>query len=146
MVLNHLTRMDHWLEKRSRGRGLPSQKTLRDYFEQNIYITTAGLFSTPTLIHAVTEIGVGRVLFSVDSPYESITEGATWIDTLPISHTDVAKIGRFNALELFPKLKGVLRSSETVRLQNDRQRALFTNHPGWQQVSSVPPSRGQKTN
>lgn len=131
MLLNHLTRMDHWLEKRSRGRNLPSQKTLREYFERNIHITTAGLFSTPTLSHAITEIGVGRVLFSVDTPYESITEGASWVDTLPMSHTDVAKIGRQNALELFPKLKTVLKSPETDRLQTDRQRVLFTKNPGW---------------
>ena len=131
MLLSHLTRMDHWLEKRSRGRNLPSQKTLREYFEHNIYITTAGVFSTPTLLHAITEIGVGRVLFSVDTPYENITEGATWIDTLPISNTDIAKIGRENALELFPKLQKVLKTAETDHLQNDRQRTLFTRNPGW---------------
>lgn len=131
MLLSHLTRMDHWLEKRSRGRGLPSQKTLREYFERNISITTAGVFSTPTLLHAITEIGVGRVLFSVDSPYESITEAATWVDTLPISHTDVSKIGRGNTLDLFPNLKRFLKSTETARLQSDRQRMLFMRNPGW---------------
>lgn len=133
MILNHLHRMDHWLEKRNRGRNLPSQKTLREYFEQNIFVTTAGDFSTPALIHAITEIGVGRVLFSVDTPYENITEGATWLDTLPISHTDIAKIGRNNALELFPKLKqSVLRTAETENLQTDRQRCLFTTNPGFE--------------
>lgn len=132
MLLSHLERMDHWLEKRSRGRGLPSQKTLREYFEKNIYITTAGAFSTPTLIHAITEIGVGRVLFSVDSPYESITEAASWVDTLPMSHTDVSKIGRENTLELFPNLKKVLNGTETAKLQRDRQRVLFVRNPGWQ--------------
>ena len=91
MILNHLSRIDHWLEKRNRGRNLPAKKTLREYFEQNVYITTAGHFSTPVLIHAITEIGVGRILFSVDTPYENVTEGATWLDTLPISHTCCAQ-------------------------------------------------------
>ena len=132
MILNHLGRMDHWLEKRNRGRNLPSKKTLREYFEQNFFITTAGIFSTPTLVHAITEIGVGRIMFSVDTPYENITEGATWIDTLPISHTDVAKVGRTNAFELFPTLKRVLRTAETELLQTDRQRVLFTTNPGFE--------------
>lgn len=125
--------MDHWLEKRNRGRNLPSKKTLRQYFEQNIYVTTAGDFSTPALVHAITEIGVGRIMFSVDTPYENITEGATWLDTLPISHTDIAKIGRANALELFPRLgRGVLKTAETEALQSDRQRVLFTTNAGFE--------------
>ena len=132
MILNHLGRMDHWLEKRDRGHGLPSKKTLREYFEQNLYITTAGIFSTPTLIHAVTEIGSERILFSVDTPYENITEGATWIDTLPISLTDAARVGRTNALKLFPNLERVLQTSQTEHLQIDRPRVLFTTNPGFE--------------
>jgi predicted TIM-barrel fold metal-dependent hydrolase len=83
---------------------LLTQKTVREYLETNVYVTTAGHFSTPALVHAMTEIGVDRILFSVDAPFENTTEGATWIDTLPISHGDVAKIGRSNALKLFPQL------------------------------------------
>jgi len=53
----------------------------------------------------MTEIGVDRILFSVDTPFENITEGSSWIDTLPISHGNVTKIGRTNALGLFPRLE-----------------------------------------
>lgn len=79
----------------------------------------------------MTEIGADRIMFSVDTPYENITEGATWLDTLPINHKDVTKIGRLNALTLFPKLKHRLRSQETEALQEDRQRVLFTSNPGF---------------
>ncbi|KIX09123.1 uncharacterized protein Z518_00201 [Rhinocladiella mackenziei CBS 650.93] len=132
MLLAHLHRIDHWLEKRDRGRSLPSKKTLREYFEQNIFITTAGAFSTPALIHSMTEIGAERILFSVDTPYENITEGATWLDTLPISQGDIVKIGRTNTLELFPVLEKRMRSAEVEKLQMDRSRPLFTTNPGFE--------------
>ncbi len=131
MLLGHLSRIDHWLEKRDRNRILPAKRTLRDYFEKNVYITTAGHFSTPVLVHAITEIGVGRIMSSVDTPYENITEGATWLDTLPLSHGDVAKIGRGNALELFPRLAARLRSAEVENVQQNRERVLFTRNPGF---------------
>ena len=132
MLLGHLGRIDHWLEKRNRGKNLPSKKTVRECLETNVYVTTAGHFSTPALIHAMTEIGVDRILFSVDTPFENITEGSTWVDTLPISHGDIAKIGRTNTLKLFPRLSQRLRTSEVEKLQQNRERILFTTNPGFQ--------------
>ncbi|RVX65796.1 hypothetical protein B0A52_10327 [Exophiala mesophila] len=130
-VLGQLGRIDHWLEKRDRGRILPAKRTVREYMETNVFITTAGYFSTAPLTYAITEIGADRILFSVDTPYENIAEGATWLDTLPISHSDVAKIGRLNTLKLFPRLQNRLRSSETESLQEDRQRVLYTPNAGF---------------
>jgi 2,3-dihydroxybenzoate decarboxylase len=50
------------------------------------------------------EIGVDRVLFSTDYPFESVEDAATWFDSAPISEPDRIKIGRTNAIRLF-KLK-----------------------------------------
>ncbi|OQV07557.1 hypothetical protein CLAIMM_11973 [Cladophialophora immunda] len=132
MLLSHLHRSDHWFEKRDRGRGLKSQKTLRQYFETNISITTAGNFSTPVLLHAISEIGVDRIMFSIDTPYENVTEGATWLDTQNLSDAAISKIGRLNALKLFPRLaESHLRTEETEKLQQDHRRVLFTRNPGF---------------
>ncbi len=131
MLIGHLGRIDHWLEKRDRGRLLPAKKTLREYLETNVFITTAGYFCTLPLLNAISEIGVGRVLFSIDTPYENITEGATWFDTLPISHGDIIKMGRTNTLELIPQLQARLRSDEVEKVQMDRTRILFTKNPGF---------------
>lgn len=130
-ILGQLGRIDHWLEKAHRGRSLPARKTLREYLETNVYITTAGYFCTPPLLSAITEIGVSRILFSIDTPYENITEGATWLDTLPISNGDIAKIGRGNALELFPQLERRMRSVEAAKLQQDRTKVLWMQQPGF---------------
>ena len=130
----YLSRLDYWLEKRDRGRGLASEKTVREYLEKNVFITSAGHFSTPVLLHAMSEVGIDRLLFSVDTPYANITEASEWIDTLPISHGDVEKLGRTNALKLFQRLASRLRSDEAAKEQHDRQRVLFTVNAGFEQT------------
>lgn len=142
LLLGQLGRIDHWLEKRDRGRGLPAKKTLREYLENNVSITTAGYFCTPPLLNAITEVGVDRVLFSVDTPYENITEGSTWFDTLPINQASIVKMGRTNTLKLFPRLEARLRSSEVAELQKDRNRVLFTTNLGFEMPEETKPRGG----
>jgi len=72
-----------------------------EYFAANFYLTTAGNFRTQTLIDAMLEIGVNRLLFSTDWPFEDISDAAVWFDAAPISEPDRLKIGRTNALRLF---------------------------------------------
>lgn len=132
MILGHLGRIDHWLEKAHRGRTLPSAKTLREYFATNITITTAGYFCTTPLLTAINEIGVNRILFSIDTPYENITEGSLWLDSLPMNPGDIAKIGRENVLELIPQLKARMQSAEVAKLQQDQTRSLWRPQPGFE--------------
>ena len=131
MIPAHLGRINHWLEKKDRGRRLPCQKTLRKYFETNVYLTTAGNFSTTSLLHAISEVGTDRVLFSVDTPYENITEAAIWFDNLPLSGVDLLKMGRANTLTLFPRLNTRLRTVEVEKLQYDQKTALWLGQAGF---------------
>src|SRR5262249_113540 len=43
--------------------------SFRDQFSQHFYITTSGNFSTPALLCSMMELGVDRILFSVDWPF-----------------------------------------------------------------------------
>ncbi len=78
VILGHLGEMlpyciwrfDHRVTKRPRE--IPARKTFTEYLRSNFYITTSGNFHTPTLVDAITEIGVDRVLFSVDYPFEEV--------------------------------------------------------------------------
>ncbi|HKA79719.1 MAG TPA: amidohydrolase family protein, partial [Xanthobacteraceae bacterium] len=81
------------------------KKWVADYFRNNFHVTTSGHFSTPALINAMTEIGIDRVMFSVDYPFEDFSDAAGWFDKAEISEADRRKIGCTNALKLF-KLKG----------------------------------------
>jgi predicted TIM-barrel fold metal-dependent hydrolase len=95
-----LPRVEHRLRHMSpevRGRQL---KPVTFYLRENFYLTTAGAFRTQALIDTLLEIGPDRVLFSVDSPYETAQEQSDWFESLPISETDRRKIGRVNALQL----------------------------------------------
>ena len=74
---------------------------VRHYFRKHFYLTTSGNFSTPALVNAVTEMGAGRVMFSVDWPFEAVDEAAAWFDKAAIADADRDKIGRSNAIELF---------------------------------------------
>ena len=76
------------------------QKPVTFYLRENFYLTTAGNFRTQAFIDTLLEVGPGRLLYSVDYPYETVQEQTDWFDSLPISETDRHTIGRQNALEL----------------------------------------------
>src|SRR4051794_1192863 len=78
-----------------------ARKPVADYFRANFHVTTSGHFSTPAMIDAVAELGVDRVMFSVDYPFEDMGEAAAWFDKAEIGETDRRKIGRTNAIKLF---------------------------------------------
>lgn len=97
-----LPRLQHRLHKQRNGAGLgQATKTVSEYFSQNFYITTSGHFHTKALVDSIAEIGIDRVMFSVDTPYEDVEEAATWFDDAVISDNDRQKIGRENAVRLF---------------------------------------------
>lgn len=109
VVLGHLGehipfdmwRINHWFEDVKKPLGLDCKKTIREYFQQNIWITTSGHFSTTTLQFCMAEVGADRILFSIDYPFECFADACDWYDGVPINLVDKAKIGRDNARRLF---------------------------------------------
>ena len=78
-----------------------AKRKIRDYFNENFYLTTSGNFRTQTLIDAILEISADRILFSVDWPFENVDHAVDWFDAASISEADRLKIGRLNAAKLF---------------------------------------------
>ena len=76
------------------------QKPLGQYLKDNFYITTSGNFHTPTLRNVIEEVGVDRVMFSVDYPYESTAAAAEFIDTAPMDEATRALVCHGNAERL----------------------------------------------
>lgn len=72
----------------------------RETFCRHFHVTTSGFFSDPALLCCVLEMGVDRILFSVDWPFESNKAGAEWVRRLPLSADDRAKIMSGNAERL----------------------------------------------
>jgi gamma-resorcylate decarboxylase len=78
-----------------------AKKSVADYVRNNVVVTTSGNFSTSALNQSIAEIGIERVLWSADYPFEDISDAADWIDAAPLSDEDRQKIVRTNAQKLF---------------------------------------------
>jgi len=81
-----------------------AKQSVADYFRKNFILTTSGNFSTSVMKQAIDEIGIERVLWSIDYPFEDVGEASAWIDAAPLSDADRTKITRTNAQRIF-KLK-----------------------------------------
>lgn len=92
-------RADHRIEKDPRN--IPIKKKLSDYFRENFYVTTSGNYHTFSLQDTMWEIGVDRIVFATDFPFEDMEESVAWFDTASINKYDKQKIGRENAVRLF---------------------------------------------
>jgi predicted TIM-barrel fold metal-dependent hydrolase len=90
-----LWRIDHALSR-------PGNRSVsfREQFSQHFYITTSGNFSTPALLCSMMELGVDRILFSVDWPFVPNIPGTKWMNELQLSAEDKIKILSGNAKRL----------------------------------------------
>ena len=95
----NIWRCDHRIAKSPRG--IPARQPMSHYLRSNFYVTTSGNFWTRTLRAAIAEIGLDRVMFSVDYPFEDTVDGASWFDDAELSDLERRKIGRENAAGLF---------------------------------------------
>ena len=90
-----LWRIDHALSRPGNR-----QIAFREQFSQHFYITTSGNFSTPALLCSMMELGVDRILFSVDWPFVQNVPGTKWMSELQLSAEDKTKILSGNAKRL----------------------------------------------
>ena len=89
-------RVDHALARP----GAAKQLSFRDVFCGNFWITTSGNFSNPALLCCVQEMGIDRIIFSVDYPFVLNPPGVKWMETVPLCDEDKAKILSGNAKRL----------------------------------------------
>ncbi|MEO7403829.1 MAG: amidohydrolase family protein [Burkholderiales bacterium] len=81
---------------RSGNKAIPFREVFREHF----YITTSGNFSTAAMLCSVMEMGVDRILFSIDYPFVDNRPGPIWMDQLPLATEDKVKILSGNAERL----------------------------------------------
>jgi 2,3-dihydroxybenzoate decarboxylase len=93
-----LWRMDNMWQLRTfphRPKRLPSE-----YFRDNFYITTSGMFWEPPLLCACMAVGADKILFAVDYPIELNQKAVQFIESASISQRDKEKICHRNAERL----------------------------------------------
>ncbi len=82
-------------------RGYKGKRYLGEYFRDHFYVTTSGNFCDPSFQCALEVMGIDRMFFSADYPFEKMEDAANWFDSVPLSAAERLQIGRTNAIELF---------------------------------------------
>ena len=80
--------------------GPHTKEELSYYVKNNFYVTTSGNFFVPALLCTIMALGADRILFAVDSPFESSKAAVAFIESAPISDADKEKIFHLNAEKL----------------------------------------------
>jgi predicted TIM-barrel fold metal-dependent hydrolase len=73
------------------------QRSVRQTILEQVWITTSGFFTTVPFVAALMSFGVDRIMFSVDYPFASNARARAFLDALPVSPSDRAKIAHGNA-------------------------------------------------
>ena len=116
IVLGHLGEgLPYWLFRIDfmhgasvRSKRYASQPPLRrkasDYLKENFYYTTSGMAWTPPILYAQSVMGIDRVMYAMDYPYQFVPEEVHVTDALPLGYEDHKAFYQTNAERVF-KLK-----------------------------------------
>ncbi|KAH9204915.1 hypothetical protein DL95DRAFT_471058 [Leptodontidium sp. 2 PMI_412] len=96
----NLWRASHWYNKMEKKPSRPSIHDYLYYFRHNVYITTSGNFSTKGLKFCIGELGIERCLYSIDTPYDNISEAQEWWKTVDLPEDQKNAVARENAIRL----------------------------------------------
>ena len=79
----------------------PIQRKVSDYLRQNIYVTTSGMAWEPAIKFCQDVLGVDRVMYAMDYPYQHDVEEVLATDRLDISDHDKKLLFQTNAERVF---------------------------------------------
>lgn len=92
-----LPRIDnHWVRA---PMTVPLKKLPSEYFRENFFVSTSGMFHAPAFECVYHTLGADRILFAVDYPYERMSQ-ASFIDQQRLSTQDKEKICHANVEKL----------------------------------------------
>lgn len=78
-----------------------TKRRISEYLKENFYITTSGMAWQPAIMFTQSVLGVDRVLYAMDYPYQFVLEEVKVHDNLPISDADKKKLFQTNAETVF---------------------------------------------
>lgn len=89
-----------WRNEAALTRFAKLQRKFSQYLRDNFWVTTSGAFQHSALMLSIAELGVERVLFSVDWPFQSNIAGRDFIASAPVNEVERALILGDNARKL----------------------------------------------
>lgn len=104
VVIGHLGEALPFMLQRM-NRNLPKETTklgrpIAAYLRENVHYTFAGFNFPATFLDLMLEVGVERIMFSVDYPYGSMAEGRSFLSQIPVTDADREQIAHGNAERL----------------------------------------------
>jgi 2,3-dihydroxybenzoate decarboxylase len=79
----------------------PVKRRVSEYLKRNVWITTSGMAWAPAILFCQQVLGVDRVLYAMDYPYQFVKKEVTVTDRLPISAAARKKLFQINAEKVF---------------------------------------------
>jgi len=89
---------NHWDKDASKY--LPAQEKPSHYLKNNFFVTTSGMFWPAALDFVKSELGVDKILFAVDYPFEDNEEAIRFMDAASLTSREREKIYSLNATKL----------------------------------------------
>ena len=71
------------------------------YLRDNVHYTFSGFNFPAAFLDLLLEIGVERIMFSADHPYQSMAQARAFLEQLPVNAADKERIAHGNAERLF---------------------------------------------
>jgi 2,3-dihydroxybenzoate decarboxylase len=79
----------------------PLARKASEYLKENFHYTTSGMAWAPPIGYAQSVMGLDRVMYAMDYPYQFVPEEVDVTDTLPLAHDDHKAFYQTNAERLF---------------------------------------------
>jgi 2,3-dihydroxybenzoate decarboxylase len=79
----------------------PLKKKVSDYMKENVYVTNSGMAWAPAIQFCQQVLGVDRVLYAMDYPYQFVAEEVTEMENAGLSDADRKKFYQLNAQKVF---------------------------------------------
>ena len=76
------------------------QRPIDAYLRENLHYTSSGYNFPAPFLNLLLEVGVDRIMFSADDPYQSMAESVAFLKHIPVSEADRERIAHGNAEKL----------------------------------------------
>ncbi|MGH8759813.1 MAG: amidohydrolase family protein, partial [Burkholderiales bacterium] len=79
----------------------PLKRQVSDYLRENVYVTTSGMAWEPAITFCQKVLGMDRVLYAMDYPYQYEADEVRTSDNLPLTPADKKRFFQLNAESVF---------------------------------------------
>jgi 2,3-dihydroxybenzoate decarboxylase/5-carboxyvanillate decarboxylase len=83
------------------GRSPRTELSMDETFRRNFVITNSGVEDPLAMDYAIKKLGVDNVLWAIDYPYQPMAPAVAFMDAMPLSDEDKAKVYGGNAERVF---------------------------------------------